>query len=149
LTYKAELNGVGLTVVNAAYTSQSCPRCWFTSKVNRRSERFECGECAYTGSADAVAATNVLRRGSDPAITCFMSPNDVKQILEARWRSARTGRAWGSNEVVPALDALRDLNDGRSREQPVGAKQPTDPHGGALSMSPPVLEAERGPAPSR
>lgn len=108
LTYKAELNGVELKVVNAAYTSQACPQCWFTSERNRRGEWFECADCGYTGSADAVAATNVLRRGSDPAITRYMSLSDVKQILEARWRSARIGRAWGSNEVMPATDALQE-----------------------------------------
>lgn len=134
LLYKAELNGVELTVVNAAYTSQSCPLCWFTSKANRRGEHFQCADCGYTGSADAVAATNVLRRGSDSAITRFMPPSDVKQILEGRWRSARNGRAWGSNEAVPASDALRDLHGGPSREQlALSLSWSASPHGGALS----------------
>jgi putative transposase len=117
LRYKAELNGVELNVVNAAYTSQTCPRCWYTSPENRRAERFECGDCGYTGSADHVAATNVLRRGRDPAISRYASTYLVKYILRERWRSARAGRAWDSNEqapleVVPAEDRL-----GQSREQ--------------------------------
>jgi putative transposase len=118
LTYKAELNGVELSVVNAAYTSQSCPRCWFTSSSNRRGERFKCADCGYAGSADAIAATNVLKRGSDPAITRGTSHGDVKQILEARWRSARNGRAWGSNEAGPARDVVREHAGRQSREQP-------------------------------
>jgi IS605 OrfB family transposase len=97
LAYKAELNGVELKVVSAAYTSQTCPRCWFTSEKNRRGDRFECGNCGLTGSADAVAATNVLRRGSDPAVTRHASVAEVRRILEERWQSARNGRAWGSN----------------------------------------------------
>jgi len=108
LAYKAELNGVELNVVNAAYTSQTCPRCWFTSATNRRAQRFECGSCGFTGSADAVAATNVLRRGSDPAIARFMPSGEVKQILEERWRSALTGSAWGSNGAVLEGDVLED-----------------------------------------
>jgi IS605 OrfB family transposase len=146
LTYKAELNGVELTVVNAAYTSQSCPLCWFPSRSNRRGERFECSECGCTGSADAIAATNVLRRGSDPVITRFTSPGDVKHILEARWRSARNGRARGSNETVPALGVLRGTDGGQSREQPASRQpRPTSPHGGALSMA--LLgDTDRGPA---
>ncbi len=108
LEYKAELNGVELKVVNAAYTSQTCPRCWFTSALNRHGPRFQCRDCAFTGSADAVAATNVLRRASDPAITRFTPPACVKQTLDARWRSARIGRAWGSNEGASADDVWRD-----------------------------------------
>jgi IS605 OrfB family transposase len=95
LAYVAGLNGVELSVVNAAYTSQTCPRCWFTSSVNRRADRFECGSCGYAGSADAVAATNVLRRASDPVITRFTPKRVVKQVLEERWRSAQIGSAWG------------------------------------------------------
>jgi IS605 OrfB family transposase len=108
LEYKAELNGVELNVVNAAYTSQTCPRCWFTSSKNRHAQRFKCGSCGFTGSADAVAATNVLRRGSDAAITRFMPSGAVKQILDERWRSALIGSAWGSNGAVPGDDVTRD-----------------------------------------
>ena len=88
LREKAELNGVALNVVNAAYTSQTCPRCWFTASKNRIGERFECRSCGFTGSSDAVAATNVLRRGRDAAISRFTPKWRVKQILDARWRSA-------------------------------------------------------------
>jgi len=117
LQYKAELNGVELKVVNAAYTSQTCPRCWFTSAKNRHAQRFECGSCGYAGSADAVAATNVLRRGSDPAITRFMPSGAVKQILEERSRSALNGGAWGSNGVALGEDVSRDERCRRSREE--------------------------------
>jgi len=96
LTYKAELHGVKLNVVNAAYTSQTCPRCGYLSQKNRSGERFLCRACSYTAGADAVAATNVLRRGSDPAITRRTSKGEVRQILEARWRSAPIGGAWDS-----------------------------------------------------
>lgn len=95
LAHKAELNGVELNVVNAAWTSLTCPRCWFPSKKNRHAERFVCRSCGFTGSADAVAATNVLRRGSEPAITRWTSSDEVRQILEERWRSALNGGAWG------------------------------------------------------
>jgi IS605 OrfB family transposase len=104
LAYKAELNGVELKVVSAAYTSQTCPRCWFTSEKNRRGDRFECGYCGLTGSADAIAATNVLRRGSDPAVTRHTPRAEVRRILEERWQSARNGRARGSNSGVSRQD---------------------------------------------
>lgn len=108
LEYKAKLNGVELSVVNAAYTSQTCTRCGFTSSSNRRAERFKCGFCGFTGSADAVAATNVLRRGSDPAITRFMPSGAVKQILDQRWRAALNGGAWGSNGAALGMDVTEE-----------------------------------------
>lgn len=97
LRSKAELNGVELNVVNAAYTSQTCPHCWFTTSANRSGDRFECRSCGYTGSSDAVAATNVLNRGRDSAISRFTPKADVKRILDAHWRAALSGGAWGSN----------------------------------------------------
>jgi IS605 OrfB family transposase len=60
LEYKAQLHGVRLNVVNASWTSLTCPRCGYPSRHNRSGERFVCGACRYTGGADAVAATNVL-----------------------------------------------------------------------------------------
>lgn len=132
LAYKAELNSVELNVVNAAYTSQTCTRCWFTSSRNRRAERFECGSCGYTGSADAMAATNVLRRGSDPAIARFMPSGAVKRILDERWRSALTGGAWGSNGPAPGDDVTREIpgagaaNNCRGQSTGTGLELPSE-----------------------
>lgn len=108
LERKAELNGVELNVVNAAYTSQTCPRCWYTARRNRSGGRFQCADCGYTSSADAVAATNVLTRGSDTAVARFTSKYQVKQILDGRWQAARTGRAWGSNDRGSAETAPQE-----------------------------------------
>jgi hypothetical protein len=44
-----------------------------------------------------VAATNILFRGSDRAITRYMRKDRVERILTERWRSALTGGAWDSN----------------------------------------------------
>ncbi len=134
LTYKAELNGVELKVVSAAYTSQTCPGCWFASANNRNGDKFLCGTCGYTGSADAVAATNILRRGSDPAITQFTPHAVVSQILEDRWRSARNGRAWGSNSEVSDSDAVRHSTSDRAANN-VLAPVARRPYGGALSTA--------------
>ncbi len=104
LEYKAQLHGVRLNVVNASWTSLTCPRCGYPSRNNRSGKRFVCGSCRYTGGADAVAATNILARGSDRDITRYMRKERVEQILVSRWRSALTGGAWDSNAE----------NDGRS-----------------------------------
>jgi len=100
LAYKAQLHGVRLNVVNAAWTSLTCPRCGCPSRNNRNGERFVCVACRYTGAADAVAATNILLRGSDRAITRYMRKERVEQILIERWRSAPNGSARSSNGGV-------------------------------------------------
>jgi putative transposase len=100
LAYKAQLHGVRLNVVNAAWTSLTCPRCGCPSRNNRSGERFVCVACRYAGAADAVAATNILFRGSDRAITRYMRKERVEQILTERWRSAPNGSAWSSNGGV-------------------------------------------------
>jgi IS605 OrfB family transposase len=51
LAYKAQLHGVRLNVVNAAWTSLTCPRCGHPSRHNRSGERFVCTSCKYTGFA--------------------------------------------------------------------------------------------------
>ena len=120
LSEQAELNGVELIAVNAAYTSQSCPRCGFVSRRNRRADTFRCTSCDFTGLSDAVAATNVLSRGSDSAITLFTSRRLVKKILNERWRSARSDRAWDSN---PGPDATLSglVDEPRTTEQTLGS----------------------------
>ena len=100
LEYKAQLHGVRLNVVNAAWTSLTCARCGCPSRNNRNGGRFVCVACRYTGAADAVAATNILFRGSDRAITRYMRKERVQQILWERWRSAPNGSAWSSNGGV-------------------------------------------------
>lgn len=132
LAYKAELNGVELVVVNAAYTSQTCPVCWFTSGSNRRGTRFKCIQCGFTGSADAVAATNVLARGRDPAVSGFISRVELKRILDERWRTARSGRAWGSNDaaVLTPDNDQELLPAGAANNWPVGQSTSAKPHSG-------------------
>jgi IS605 OrfB family transposase len=112
LEYKAQLHGVRLNVVNAAWTSLTCPRCGYPCRNNRKGEGFVCGACGYTGGADAVAATNILNRGRDRDITRYMRKERVEQILLRRWRSALTGGAWDSNVEA-------DGPSPRSREQPM------------------------------
>jgi IS605 OrfB family transposase len=60
IEYKAELAGVTVVEVPAAYTSQRCHQCGHTCKGNRESQAvFHCLSCAWTGNADTNAAVNV------------------------------------------------------------------------------------------
>jgi len=59
----SEENGVLLTKVNPAYTSQECSQCGFIHRDNRVGVRFCCIECGYELDADYNASINILHRG--------------------------------------------------------------------------------------
>ena len=58
----SEQRGVRVVPVEAAYTSQRCPKCGYIAKLNRKGEIFECQQCGYKDDADFVGATNILAR---------------------------------------------------------------------------------------
>jgi putative transposase len=82
--FKAQVEGFHLEPVNAAYSSQSCPKCDFTDRRNRKGDCFLCLVCAYVSSADHVGGLNVKHRMNDPEITRWTPYREVKLILNAR-----------------------------------------------------------------
>ena len=63
LTYKAELVGVPVVLINPAYTSQECPICHCIEKANRPTrDSFRCTCCNFSGLADHIAAMNIAAR---------------------------------------------------------------------------------------
>lgn len=63
LEYKARAAGVPCVAVDPRGTSQTCPECGYVDKGNRVSQaRFFCGQCAFAGAADHVAARNISFR---------------------------------------------------------------------------------------
>jgi IS605 OrfB family transposase len=63
LAYKAKKAGVPFLEVDAAYTSQRCPRCGHTERANRPTrDHFRCRRCGLAGPADHVAGVNVRDR---------------------------------------------------------------------------------------
>jgi len=81
LEYLAQLNGVELVAVNAAYSSQVCHVCHAFGV--RKGDKFYCAE---HGEFDAEfnATLVLLDRLFDEEITVWMSPQQVKTILLAR-----------------------------------------------------------------
>jgi putative transposase len=64
LSAKAESAGRLVIAVNPARTSRTCPSCGHCAKENRTTQAdFACVRCGYTGHADMVGATNILRAG--------------------------------------------------------------------------------------
>jgi putative transposase len=64
LTYKALQAGVPILFVDPRYTSQTCSRCGFRDKRNRRNQaEFSCLKCGHTLHADLNGARNLAARG--------------------------------------------------------------------------------------
>ncbi len=49
--------------VSPAYTSQTCSRCGFVHRENRRGEVYQCTSCGIVLDADFNASLNILHRG--------------------------------------------------------------------------------------
>jgi len=63
LEHKAAQGGILIEAVDARYTSQTCPRCGFVDKANRRNfHYFRCVRCGFEANADRVASLNICRR---------------------------------------------------------------------------------------
>jgi len=55
--------GGRLILADPKYTSQTCPKCGYTSSSNRPTQaHFGCLLCGYTENADVVGALNVLKK---------------------------------------------------------------------------------------
>ena len=65
LTYKAEHKGQKVIKVDAHYTSQMCPKCGHTHKLNRDHKKhcFCCRNCGYRSNDDRIGAMNIYMRG--------------------------------------------------------------------------------------
>lgn len=82
-SYKSALAGVPFTLVDPAYTSQTCPHCGFVSKSNRKFQsEFRCGQCGYVALADHAAAMNIAARAMSiwPMVSTEMSKIDLAPV---------------------------------------------------------------------
>jgi IS605 OrfB family transposase len=83
LEFKAQAGGSRLVIVNAAYTSQTCPACGWVDRENRHGDRFRCVRCGFTAAADQVGAVNILRRQSVPELRERLQPFTPKAKVKA------------------------------------------------------------------
>ncbi len=78
----ASRRGASVKLVNAAYTSQTCPDCLCFG--NRSGDKFYCEVCKDVKRSDHVAARNTLARLDDPEIKLYTPYREVKEILLRR-----------------------------------------------------------------
>lgn len=63
ITYKAQLAGLPVVVVDPRNTSRTCPECGCVDKKNRPTQsEFSCVSCGFSGLADTIAAGIIARR---------------------------------------------------------------------------------------
>jgi putative transposase len=62
-SYKAQEKGIQLVKVDPRHTSQTCSRCGYVARNNRRSQSlFLCRECGYCLNADLNASVNIREK---------------------------------------------------------------------------------------
>jgi putative transposase len=70
IAYKGQEHGICVERVDPRHTSQTCSKCGYQHRSNRRSQSlFQCRQCGYTLNADLNAAKNIR----DKHLTCLAS----------------------------------------------------------------------------
>ena len=86
LEFKSELNGIKVTEVNPAYTSQIHHKC---KTLGQRSfETFTCPKCNEKEDADINAAKNILARKYEKHITKYTPVKTIKEYYKIKERSS-------------------------------------------------------------
>lgn len=74
IQYKAKSAGIKVVKINPHYTSQTCSKCGYTDKLNRKSQsEFVCLKCGYKENADYNAAKNIANGG----LNCTPKSNEA------------------------------------------------------------------------
>ncbi|MFF6888725.1 RNA-guided endonuclease InsQ/TnpB family protein [Streptomyces sp. NPDC012421] len=96
IEYKARLYGTAVSVVDPAYTSQTCNRCGHVDAKNRRTrDLFTCTRCGHATHADIGAAINIKNRAQRPT-----------EIQERPADPPFEVRPLGTRKAVSALPAV-------------------------------------------
>lgn len=78
LTYKAQLQGMKVELINEAYTSQTCPHCRLRNKPKGREYKCQCG---FRFHRDGVGAINIRKKyqgDESPVVGVMASPVGVR-----------------------------------------------------------------------
>ena len=107
LLFKTACAGVQVVFVPAAYSSQHCPECGYTSRENRSGDRFECKHCGYKAHADQNGAWNLLMRVKDSEYKRYMSKDAIRALERRRYEAWCRAR---EEEPLPTTVNRKRLN---------------------------------------
>jgi putative transposase len=101
--------GVTTLEVNAAYSSQQCSRCGFTSRDNRPVRAsFRCARCGHTSHADVDAARVLRARRSSPFFADpYRSRRQVLAELKRRGLHADAAATAGQRQAGDVTGVVR------------------------------------------
>lgn len=92
VSYKAQMAGKSILLVNSHYTSQACSRCGDIRRANRKKRLFQCTVCGYTLHSDLNASRNIalLAKGklgrlsvNQPIVACDDLKASFREELQA------------------------------------------------------------------
>ena len=123
--------GVKLVEVNAAYSSQQCRSCGWTTRDNRPARAsFRCRRCGHTSHADVDAARSLRGRRSDPGLRDPGRPR--KQVLAELTRRGLYADAAGDRQRRTGHTSRRSAQRGWSGKPTDTGFHPPGPAGSAL-----------------
>ncbi len=105
-----ELYKIEVIEVNPAYTSQTCSRCGYVDKRNRKdTQTFECKACGYKTNAQVNGARNILNRRSIGGIKLHHSKRQVLRVLVKQYLERVKGCNSAPLEVLKGNPYFRDF----------------------------------------
>src|SRR6516165_10189732 len=118
--YKASAAGCRREQVNPAYTSQTCPRCVYLDKANRKGDVFECLKREHRGDADQIAAQNQKSRYFDRRIALCTPKEEVNRILLEDYKARLEHRNASSRDEK--IRTMTDPGQTLERDEAPGTK---------------------------
>jgi len=104
-----ELCGIEVVEVNPAYSSQTCSKCGYVDKNNRKdTQTFECRACGYKANAQVNGARNILNRRSIGDIKVHTPKKAILKVLVKQYLERFTGCNSAPLEVLKGNPYFRD-----------------------------------------
>jgi putative transposase len=106
IEYKAESEGIQVTLVDEAFTSQTCPRCQQRHKPKGRN--YCCPACGFQAHRDVVGQINILSRFTKGDVALLPAPPEVKYRTPHNLRLMRRCPDMGQERIPVAREPFRE-----------------------------------------
>ena len=112
IAWNSQKRGVLATPVIAAFSSQECSICSYTSRKNRTNQQtFCCRVCGYVAHADVNASVNLSRRIGDKALQGCKDRKAIKALLMKRHEAWLKQQGRESGEMVKRRKRRKEAKD--------------------------------------